>query len=296
MSVARLGEQILQRRPEVAMAQLKAARRQGRPSISVVGLGRAGSVSTGCLAHLGFRMVGVDISASTVADVAAGRSPVIEDRLGELLSEGVERGLVRATHNLVAAVLDTDVTFVCVDAPAGADGSSDLGQLRQVARAIGQALSMKASYHVVVVRSQVPPGTTLGVVAVEIERAAGRRLGPDFGLCFNPLFLREGSAVADFYDPPRTVIGASDHHAQAILASIYASIVDNVLFTTIAAAEMIKHVDGVWQATRAAYGNEIGRLCKALDIDGHEVMGALQSGLEGDLSPNGLTSRLQAVW
>lgn len=144
--------------------------------------------------------------------------------------------------------------------------------MRQASRAIGQALALKSDYHVVVLRCSVPPGTTLDVVGEEIERASGKSLGGDFGLCFNPEFLREGVAVADFYAPPKTVVGASDIRAERAVAAIYESVDKNVLFTSIAAAEMVKYADNVWHATRVAFGNEIGRLCKSLGIDSHDVM------------------------
>ena len=195
-----------------------------QPAISVVGLGYVGAVSMACLAHLGFRMVGVDVAADKVEAIKAGRSPIVEERLGNLLADGVADGLIDATDNLVAAVLETDVTFLSVGTPTAADGSCDLTYVRQASRAIGQAISMKESFHVVVLRCSVPPGTTLDVVCPEIEKASGKKLGVDFGLCFNPEFLREGVAVSDFFDPPKTVVGASDERTKEIATSIYSAI------------------------------------------------------------------------
>ena len=177
-----------------------------------------------CLAHLGFRMVGVDVSLEKVRAIKDGRSPIVEERLGELLSEGVRVGKIDATQNLVAAVLDTDVTFMSVGTPTAPDGSCDLTYVRQASRAIGQAIGMKTGFHVVVLRCSVPPGTTLDVVAPEIERASGKKAGLDFGVAFNPEFLREGVAVADFYAPPKTVIGASDVRTEEIVSRIYGAV------------------------------------------------------------------------
>jgi GDP-mannose 6-dehydrogenase len=157
--------------------------------------------------------------------------------------------------------------------------------VRQASRAIGQALALKSDYHVVVLRCSVPPGTTLDVVGEEIERASGKSLGADFGLCFNPEFLREGVAVADFYAPPKTVVGASDIRAERAVAAIYESVDKNVLFTSIAAAEMVKYADNVWHATKVAFGNEIGRLCKSLGIDSHDVMNIFVKDTKLNLSP-----------
>ncbi len=258
---------------------------EDKPAISVIGLGYVGAVSMACLSHLGFRMVGVDIAADKVAAIKAGRPPIVEARLGELLDEGVAEGLIDATQNLIGAVLETDVTFMSVGTPTAADGSCDLTYVRQASAAIGQALAMKEGFHVVVLRCSVPPGTTLDVVAPEIERASGRKLGIGFGLCFNPEFLREGVAVADFFAPPKTVIGASDRRSQDIVQRIYGRIDDKALFISIEAAEMVKYADNVWHATKVAFANEIGRICKALDIDSHEVMNVFVKDTKLNLSP-----------
>ncbi|MEZ5844598.1 MAG: nucleotide sugar dehydrogenase [Hyphomicrobiaceae bacterium] len=255
------------------------------PSISVIGLGYVGAVSMACLAKLGFRMVGVDVSPEKVASIKAGRSPIVEDQLGELLADGVALGRIDATDNLVAAVLETDVTFMSVGTPTAADGSCDLTYVRQASRAIGQALAMKEGFHVVVLRCSVPPGTTLDVVGVEIAKASGKTLGVDFGLCFNPEFLREGVAVADFYAPPKTVIGASDKRSEAIVSRIYTEVDRNLVFVSIEAAEMVKYADNVWHATKVAFGNEVGRLCKRLGIDSHEVMNVFVKDTKLNLSP-----------
>jgi len=256
-----------------------------RPAISVVGLGYVGAVSMACLAHLGFRMVGVDVSLEKVRAIKEGRSPIVEDRLGALLEEGVAEARITATQNLVAAVLDTDVTFLSVGTPTAKDGGCDFTFVRQASRAIGQAIALKSSYHVVVLRCSVPPGTTLDVVVPEIEQASGKRLGADFGVCFNPEFLREGVAVADFFAPPKTVVGASDQRAEKTVSAIYGAIDEKVIFTSIEAAEMVKYADNVWHAAKVAFGNEIGRLCKALGIDSHDVMNIFVKDLKLNLSP-----------
>ena len=258
---------------------------QEKPSISVIGLGYVGAVSMACLAHLGFRMVGVDVSLDKVRAIKEGRSPIVEARLEELLSAGVDASLIDATQNLVAAVLDTDVTFMSVGTPTSPNGDCDLTYVRQASRAIGQALALKSGFHVVVMRCSVPPGTTLDVVAPEIEAASGKKMGVDFGVCFNPEFLREGVAVADFYAPPKTVIGACDKRSEEIVSRIYSAVDERILFVSIEAAEMVKYADNVWHATKVAFGNEIGRLCKALDIDSHEVMNVFVKDTKLNLSP-----------
>jgi GDP-mannose 6-dehydrogenase len=256
-----------------------------KPAISVIGLGYVGAVSMACLAHLGFRMVGVDVSLEKVRAIKEGRSPIVEDRLGELLNEGATQGRIDATQNLISAVLDTDVTFLSVGTPTSKDGGCDFTYVRHASRAIGQALAMKSGYHVVVLRCSVPPGTTLDVVVPEIEQASGKKLGEAFGVCFNPEFLREGVAVADFFAPPKTVVGASDVRAQTLVTAIYSAIDEKVIFTSIAAAEMVKYADNVWHAAKVSFGNEIGRICKALAIDSHDVMNIFVQDTKLNLSP-----------
>ena len=281
MNVAQAETDVIQERP----ARNVRTQVGGKPAISVIGLGYVGAVSIACLSKLGFRMLGVDVASARVDAIRAGRSPIVEDRLEELLSDGVENGLVDATDDLVAAVLDTQVTFISVGTPTSADGSCDLTYVRQASRAIGRAIAMKDSFHVVVLRCSVPPGTTLDVVAKDIEDASGERLGEGFGVCFNPEFLREGMAVVDFFAPPKTVIGASDRQTRDIVSRIYHDIDKNVIISSIAAAEMVKYVDNVWHANKVAFGNEVGRLCKSLDIDSHEVMDIFVKDLKLNLSP-----------
>ncbi|WP_158968158.1 nucleotide sugar dehydrogenase [Chachezhania sediminis] len=256
-----------------------------RESVSVVGLGYVGAVSTACLASLGHRVVGVDIDPTKVATIAAGCSPIHEDRLEELLAEGVENGMVTATDNLVHAVIDTDVTFVSVGTPTAADGGCDYRYIEAAARAIGEGIAQKDGFHVVVMRCSIPPGTTLGVMTPIIELASGKMAGQDFGIAFNPEFLREGVAVADFHNPPKTVIGATDARTAGILVSMFAPVDRNIIVTSIEVAEMVKYVDNVWHATKVTFANEVGRLCKPLAVDSHKVMDIFIQDTKLNLSP-----------
>ncbi len=241
-------------------------------SISVIGLGYVGAVSMACLASLGHRMIGVDIAEEKVQQIKHGRAPIVEARLGDLLAEGVVARRIDATTDLAQAVHDTDVTFLSVGTPTAADGGCDLTYVLDASRAIGAALACKDGFHTVVLRCSVPPGTTLDVVATEIAAVSGKRLGRDFGVAFNPEFLREGVAVADFFAPSKTVIGASDKRTEEIVARIFSGVDDHVIFTSIAVAELVKYVDNVWHATKVAFGNEVGRLCKGYSVDSHDVM------------------------
>ncbi len=255
------------------------------PSISVIGLGYVGAVSTACLAKLGHRIVGVDVDAIKAAQIAAGKSPIHEENLGAYLAEGVDNGLISATTDIVEAVTKTDVTFVSVGTPTSEDGGCDYRYIIAAAQAIGRGIALKGEYHVVVMRCSIPPKTTLEVMVPEIEAASGLKMGRDFGVCFNPEFLREGTAIADFDAPPKTVIGANDERAAAIVAAIYLPVDANPLLTSIEVAEMVKYVDNVWHATKVTFANEIGRICKPLEIDSHKVMDIFVKDTKLNLSP-----------
>jgi GDP-mannose 6-dehydrogenase len=258
---------------------------EARAAVSVIGLGYVGAVSTGCLASLGHRVVGVDVDPVKIAQINAGHAPLHEAGLEDLLTRGVADGLVSATDDIVAAVRGTDVTFVSVGTPTAPDGGCDMRHILSAARGIGRALAHKAAYHVVVMRCSIPPGTTLGVMVPEIEAASGKVAGRDFGICFNPEFLREGVAIADFHAPPKTVIGASDDRAAAVVARIYERVDPKIILTTIEVAEMVKYVDNVWHATKVTFANEIGRLCKPMDVDSHAVMDIFVQDTKLNLSP-----------
>lgn len=256
-----------------------------RPAVSVVGLGYVGAVSTACLAGLGHRVIGVDVDVVKVRAISEGRSPIHEKDLERLLGEGVAAGLISATDDLVQAVVDTDVTFVSVGTPTAADGGCDHRYIVAAARAIGEGLRLKGSFHVVVMRCSIPPGSTMGVMVPEIEATSGLKAGVDFGVCFNPEFLREGVAVADFHAPPKTVIGVTDRVTADLMSRLYADVDAKPLITSIEVAEMVKYVDNVWHATKVTFANEVGRLCKPLDVDSHEVMDIFVQDTKLNLSP-----------
>lgn len=245
---------------------------QTKKSISVVGLGYVGAVSCACLATLGYRVVGVDIDPAKTEAIAAGRSPIHERDLERLLKDGVDEGLISATSGLTDAVLETDITFVSVGTPTAADGGCDTRYIEIAAEDIGRAIARKDTFHVVVMRCSIPPGATMDVMVPIIERVSGKTAGRDFGVAFNPEFLREGVAIDDFYNPPKTVIGASDPKTARIVSSIFTPVDENPIITTIRTAEMVKYVDNVWHATKVCFANEIGRLSKSLDVDGQDVM------------------------
>jgi len=240
--------------------------------IAVFGLGYVGTVSAACLAADGHEVVGVDPNATKVALVNRGEAPIIEAELSGLIRNGVAQGRLRATAVAAEALSGADLSMLCVGTPSRADGSLDLAYVTKVAADVGAALSRTDGYHVVVARSTMLPGTVRGVVVPELERGSGRRLGDGYAVCYNPEFLREGSAVFDFRNPPLTVIGASEPRAGALLAELYRDLPAPVLETDLEVAEMVKYVSNSWHALKVGFANEIGALCRHLRLDGHKVM------------------------
>jgi GDP-mannose 6-dehydrogenase len=271
--------------PETFDDSSLAPQRVGIPSISVIGLGYVGAVSVACFSKRGHRVVGVDLDERKVDLINQGRGPLVEKDLDEYLTEGVGEGRVTAMTSALGAIMATDVTFVCVGTPSSEDGSVNLGALKAVARDMGLCLKAMDRYHLVVVRSTIPAGTTRTVFLPEVERISGKKVGVDFGLCFHPEFLREGVAIADFFAPPKTVIGAYDEESGKRLAALYDGIEAPLCFTSIEAAEMVKYVDNTWHAVKVAFANEIGKLCKAMDVDSHDVMNIFVQDKKLNLSP-----------
>ena len=240
--------------------------------VSVFGLGYVGSVSAAALAGDGHQVVGVDINGGKVASVNAGKSPIIEPGLDQLLARAVEEKRLRATADVADAVVHSDVSLICVGTPSRRNGSLDLTFLTRVCEQIGSALRDKPSYHVVVIRSTVLPGTTHDVLIPTLERASGKKYGDGFGVSVNPEFLREGSALADFRKPPLTLVG-HNHAADASgTIALYQAIDAPLVSTSLRVAEMMKYTSNAWHALKVCFANEIGNLCKRVGVDSHEVM------------------------
>ena len=240
--------------------------------ISVFGLGYVGTVSAGCLAHEGHEVVGVDPVKTKVDLINQGRTPIIEADIGEIIEYVNQAGRLRATNDPTQAVLETELSFVCVGTPSQANGNLDLRYIVRICEQIGEALKGKAARHLVIIRSTVLPGTMHRIVIPILEEFSGRRAGVDFGVCHNPEFLREGSAVKDFNHPPKTVIGELDQASGDKLASLYAKLDAPLIRTDLETSEMVKYVDNCWHALKIGFANEIGNLCKPLAVDAHKVM------------------------
>ena len=240
--------------------------------ISVFGLGYVGCVSAACLARDGHTVIGVDVNPHKVHLVESGRSPISEPGLEELLASSVPAGQLRVSLDAEAAVRESDVSLICVGTPSGHNGALNFQFVENVCREIGLALGAKPGYHVVVVRSTVLPGTVCDRLIPLLEQHSRRCAGLDFGVCMNPEFLREGSAIEDYYHPGYIIIGEIDRRCGDVVEHLYEAVEAPVVRTTIPTAEMAKYVSNTFHALKVTFANEIGNLCKAHSVDGQEVM------------------------
>ena len=253
--------------------------------ISIFGLGYVGTVSAGCLARDGHDVIGVDPVRTKVELINAGQSPIIEADIAEIIAAAVKSGRLRATDDQDEAIRQTELSFVCVGTPSQPNGNLDLTFIRRVCELIGKALRNKSARHTVVNRSTILPGTMHGIVIPTLEEYSGKKAGEGFGVCHNPEFLREGSAVKDFNFPPKTVIGEFDAASGDLLASLYAKLDPPLIRTDLQTSEMVKYVDNSWHALKIGFANEIGNLCKSLSVDAHEVMNIFCQDKKLNISP-----------
>jgi GDP-mannose 6-dehydrogenase len=240
-------------------------------NVSVFGLGYVGSVTAACLAHQGHRVVGVDSNAAKTESLELGRSPIIEKGLDELIASARKESRLRATTDAASAVLQSEISLICVGTPSQPNGKLDLTHIRNVCREIGQVLRQSDKFHSVVLRSTVLPGTTENVVVPILEESAGKRSGVDFAVCYNPEFIREGTAVSDFFEPPFTVLGASDQSHLSPLRDVYEGVNGRVFETSLAGAEMVKYACNSFHALKVGFANELGTLCKAFGVNTQAV-------------------------
>jgi len=241
-------------------------------ALSVFGLGYVGCVSAACFAKEGHAVVGVDVNPAKVGMINDGKSTIVEAGIGELVRDMRATGRLRATTSPHEAVLASSVSLICVGTPSRPNGSIDLTYVERVCEQIGEALREKTDRHTIVIRSTVMPGTIDGVVIPALERGSGKRAGVDFAVCSNPEFLREGTSIKDFYDPPFTLIGAHDPAHAEPLKALYAGIKAPVHVTAVRVAEMVKYVCNCFHGLKVGFANEVGNVCKALGVDSHEVM------------------------
>lgn len=240
--------------------------------VSVLGLGYVGAVSAGCLAQQGHEVIGVDPDVRKVDLINAGESPIIERDIGKIIGQQVTSGRLSATTNVETAVQQTELSLVCVGTPSSRNGDIDLQYVRRVCEQIGAALRDHHEAPVVAMRSTMLPGTMRDVVIPTLEASSGRRAGVEFGVCINPEFLREGTAVHDYFNPSKTLIGEFNRASGDLLTRLYAKLAAPIIRTDIATAEMAKYSDNAWHALKVGFANEIGNICKELEVDSHRVM------------------------
>jgi GDP-mannose 6-dehydrogenase len=240
--------------------------------ISIFGLGYVGCVSAACLAQNGHEVLGLDVNLQKAELISSGRAPVIEQGLDNMIQESVKRGSLQVVFDSQSAIHNSDISMICVGTPSNKNGSLDLQYVKNVCHEIGTGLADKHDYHVVVVRSTILPGKTEEILIPLLEHHSGRRAGLDFGVCMNPEFLREGNAVADYYDPGLIIIGELDQRSGEYVEALYKEIDAPATRTTIRVAEMIKYANNAFHALKVVFANEIGILCKFHKIDGREVM------------------------
>lgn len=240
--------------------------------ISVFGLGYVGAVTAAFLADAGHCVTGVDVSATKLDLLESGRAPVLEPGLDDLVARGRRTGRLHASRDAVAAVNESEISFICVGTPSLPNGRLDLRSLERVCEEIGRALHAKKGFHWVVVRSTVLPGTMRSLVIPRVEAFSGKRAGIDFVVCVNPEFTREGCAVADFLHPALTVLGADDPAHLSPIREMYEGISGQVFTTSLNAAEMVKYVCNAFHALKVAFANEVGTLCRQLEVDEQAVM------------------------
>ena len=253
--------------------------------IAVLGLGYVGTVTAACLSSAERQVHGVDPDSMKVDLIEAGRSPVIEPRVDELVSAARSAGYLRATTSSREAVADADVVLLSVGTPSEITGATDLRYIERAATDVGEAIRDSGEYVTTIVRSTVPPGTVDEVVAPAIERASGRRRDVDFGVAMCPEFLREGSGVADFFDPPFTVVGADDERAAKTAAEVFSFLDAPVHSVSLRTAEALKYSCNAFHAVKVSFANEVGRLCRSLGVDAREVMEIFVEDTQLNISP-----------
>lgn len=241
-------------------------------NISVFGLGYVGCVSAACFAREGHNVIGVDVSAAKVDMINAGRSTIVEEGIAELVREMRESGRLRATCDVAEAVAGSDVSLICVGTPSRSNGSIDLRYIERVCEQIGEALRDKRSHHTIVIRSTVMPGTIDTCAIPAVARTSGKQHGAGFAVCSNPEFLREGTSIKDFYDPPFTLIGAHEPAQAEPVRALYRGIEAPLHVVAVRVAEMVKYACNCFHGVKVGFANEIGNLCKGMGVDSHEVM------------------------
>lgn len=253
-------------------------------NISIFGLGYVGCVSLGCLAKNGHTVIGVDVSADKVSQINRGIATIVEKDIDEILADQHKAGRIRATHDVKDAVLSSELSIVAVGTPSSEKGHLNLEYIFKVAEDIGQVLKSKDSFHVIAIRSTVMPGTCEKFARI-LEDNSGKKNNQDFAVIDNPEFLREGTAVHDYYNPPLTLIGSESELATERIKSLYEQLPAEIVVTEVKVAEIMKYVNNTFHALKISFGNEIGNICSAMGIDSHKVMDIFCMDKQLNISP-----------
>jgi GDP-mannose 6-dehydrogenase len=253
-------------------------------NISIFGLGYVGCVSLGCLAKNGFNVIGVDVNSDKVNQINKGIATIVENEIDEIISSALRNNSIRATTNVDEAVNQTEISIICVGTPSTEKGHLNLDYIYKVAENIGSALKHKGSYHIIAIRSTILPGTCEKVGRI-IEMASGKHEGADFDIVDNPEFLREGTAVQDYFNPPLTLLGSNSDKALSIIEQLYTSIKAPVVKVDIRTAEIMKYINNTFHALKISFANEVGNVCSELNIDSRKVMEILCMDKQLNISP-----------
>ena len=253
-------------------------------NISIFGLGYVGCVSLGCLARNGHNVIGVDVSETKVKQIKSGLATIIEKDIDLIIREEHNKCRISATTDYSKAILETDLSIIAVGTPSSTTGHLNLEYIFKVAENFGRILRAKDQFHVIAIRSTVLPGTSARFADI-IEEYSGKKRNVDFAMVSNPEFLREGTAVHDYYHPPLTLIGSESPEAAERVASLYRQLPAEVVITEVKVAELMKYVNNTFHALKVSFGNEIGNICSALKIDSHKVMEIFCNDKELNISP-----------
>jgi GDP-mannose 6-dehydrogenase len=254
--------------------------------ISVFGIGYVGAVTAACAARDGHTILAVDVNPLKVEAINTGRSPIVEPGLDEMTAAEAAKGRLRATSDVALAIAESEISLLCVGTPSRDNGSIDLSYVTRVSEEIGEALRRKSQFHSVVLRSTVLPGTTEDVVIPALEKASGKKAGVDFGVSYYPEFLRESTAIRDYDDPGAVVFGRLDDTSIERLHQIQTELPVKPFVVPIRTAEATKYFNNAWHALKISFANEVGNICKNLDIDSHEMMNILCSDTRLNISRN----------
>lgn len=252
--------------------------------ISIFGLGYVGCVSAGCLSSVGHSVIGVDVDKNKVNLINDGKPTIIEKDIERLIEESRNNGKLEATDDVSYAVKNSDISILCVGTPINEAGELNLTYIYKVAEQIGNALRDKNTFHVVVVRSTVKPGTYNELARI-INEKSGKSLNMGFAIVMNPEFLREGSAVNDYNNPPYTLLGSESERALDLVKGLYSHISAPVYTVKPSVAEIIKYINNSFHALKVTFANEVGNICKSIDIDSHIVMDLICKDTKLNISP-----------